>query len=273
VEIGAAVGVIAGQAIGEPGTQLTMRTFHSGGIAQNTADITLGLPRVIDLFEVRSPIQAAPLAEQEGSVQHIETDPTTGTQCIHCVSHVSEVHAAWTSTVPAGQALTVREGQAITRGMPLSEGPRDLQAILRLLGMEAAQRYLIQEVQRVYTGVGAQIHDKHLEVIIRQMSRFVQVSASGETDLLPGDIVDRFVFQERVTNILAQGENPARACPLLLGLTKTVLQTASWIAAASFQDTARVLARAAIRGQQDALIGLKEQLVIGKRIPVKRSAE
>jgi DNA-directed RNA polymerase subunit beta' len=273
VELGTAVGVIAGQAIGEPGTQLTMRTFHSGGIAQNTADITLGLPRVIDLFEVRSPAQAAPFAEREGIVAHIETDSTTGAHRIRCVYRACEAQKARTYTVPAGQVLTVREGQAITRGMLFSEGPCDPHAILLQLGMETAQRYLIQEVQRVYQGVGAIIHDKHLEVIVRQMSRYVQVSASGETDLLPGDIVDRFVFQERVTHSLAQGGNPARARPLLLGLTKTVLQTASWIAAASFQDTARVLARAAIRGQQDALIGLKERLVIGKRIPTRGSYE
>jgi DNA-directed RNA polymerase subunit beta' len=276
VRRGSAVGVLAGQAIGEPGTQLTMRTFHSGGIANNASDITLGLPRVNDLFEVHIPSTPALMAEREGIVKEIETDVNTGGHRIHFASTTSwsaKEYEEWACDVPARRRLAIKVGQMIEIGIPLVEGPLDPQGILHLLGQEAAQRYLIHEVQRVYRGTGAVIHDKHLEVIVRQMGRYVQVGSVGDTNLLPGEVVDRFRFMQHVAAIVAQGGEPATAQPLLFGLTSTALHTNSWIAAASFQDMSRVLARAAIQRQQDNLIGLKERLVIGKKLPVPRKEE
>ncbi|GCE22214.1 DNA-directed RNA polymerase subunit beta' [Dictyobacter kobayashii] len=264
---GAAVGVLAGQAIGEPGTQLTMRTFHSGGIANNASDITLGLPRVDDLFEVHVPAQAAPMAERSGTVKTIQTDIKTGEYQIHFASACSEEHEEWVYKLPRRRKITVKEGQRVEIGTPLIEGPLNPHEILHLLGQDMTQRYLIQEIQKVYRSTGAVVHDKHVEVIVRQMLRYVLVSDAGDTDLLPGSIIDRFTFQQCVAAVLAQGGNPARAQPQLLGLTNTVLHTASWIAAASFQDMSRVLSRAAIQHQQDNLIGLKESLVVGKKLP------
>ncbi len=268
VRLGAAVGVLAGQAIGEPGTQLTMRTFHSGGIAHNAADITLGLPRVNALFEVQAPHQPAPLIEREGIVQAIES--TAEGYRVQMASPPEEEEAAWSYAIPFRRALTIEPGQRVGIGTPMVEGPLDPQDLLRHLGTEATGRYLLQEVQQVYRATGAMIHDKHLEVIIRKMLRYVRVSDAGDTDLLPGAIIDRFAFMQQVAAILAQGGRPARARPLLLGLTQSILQTTSWIAAASFQDTSRVLARAAIRGAQDDLVGLKERLVVGKKLPELR---
>lgn len=273
VTIGTAVGVIAGQAIGEPGTQLTMRTFHSGGIANNASDITLGLPRVDDLFEVHVPSQAASLMKRSGTVQKIERDESSGYYCIHFISNEIEAQKEWIQEVPYGQTLRVKEGQAVEIGTPLTEGPLNPQNLLNLLGVEATQRYLIREVQRVYRGTGAMIHDKHLEVIVRQMLRYVLVVETGDTDLLSGEIIDRFTYLQRVVATLTQGGHPARAHPILLGLTKTILQTSSWIAAASFQDMSRVLARAAIQHRQDNLVGLKERLIIGKKLPLTNKKE
>lgn len=264
VRKGTAVGILAGQAIGEPGTQLTMRTFHSGGIANNASDITLGLPRVNDLFEVHAPTLVAPMARKEGRVKAIEANPNTGEHHLH----FSSVHGdeQWTTTIPFRQTPAVKVGQLVEIGTPLAEGPLHPQEILQILGKDATARYLIQEVQRVYRGTGASIHEKHLEVIVRQMLRYVRVSDAGDTDLVPGSIIDRFAFLDHVAAILAQGGTPARARPLLLGLTNTALHTESWIAAASFQDMSRVLSRAAILRQQDDLVGLKEKLVIGKKL-------
>lgn len=267
VQKGVAVGILAGQAIGEPGTQLTMRTFHSGGIANNAADITLGLPRVNDLFEVHIPAQAAPMAERNGIVKTIETDAGTDEYLLHFVSPNGEPYEEWSTRIPLRRKLTVKEGQNVAPGTPLAEGPLNPQEIFHLLGSDMAQRYLIQEIQKIYRGTGAIVHNKHFEVIIRQMMRYVRVTDTGDTNLLPGSIIDRFTFQKCVMDILAQGGSPARAQPQLLGLTNTVLQINSWIAAASFQDMSRVLARAAIHHQQDHLIGLKERLIVGKKLP------
>ncbi|GCE15048.1 DNA-directed RNA polymerase subunit beta' [Tengunoibacter tsumagoiensis] len=264
IRLGVAVGVLAGQAIGEPGTQLTMRTFHSGGIANNASDITLGLPRVNDLFEVHPPTQAAPMAERSGIVKQIETEPQTGGYHIHFTSTNSQEPAEWITTIPFRRKIVVQEGQSIERGTPLVEGPLNPHDILQLLGQDMTQRYLIQEIQKVYRGTGAVIHDKHIEVIVRQMLRHVLVCDAGDTDLLPGSIIDRFTFLQCVASVLAQGGQPPVAQPHLLGLTNTVLHTASWIAAASFQDMSRVLSRAAIWHQQDNLVGLKERLIVGK---------
>jgi DNA-directed RNA polymerase subunit beta' len=269
VKRGVAVGVIAGQSIGEPGTQLTMRTFHSGGIANAQGDITQGLPRVIELFEARHPRGEAILAEKEGTIQ-IEKWAETGKTVLRILGQgisdldVGESHIY---ELEPFQAPVVVDGQAVEIGMPLTAGTLNPRHILRVQGREATARYLINEVQRVYRAAGVYINDKHVEVIVRQMLRYVQVSDPGDTSLLPGDLIDRYRFACVNSVILAQGGTPALAHPVLLGLTKAVLQTASWIAAASFQETSKVLTQAAIRGQVDPLRGYKERIVLGARIP------
>ncbi len=278
---GAAVGVIAAQSIGEPGTQLTMRTFHSGGIANAQGDITLGLPRVEELFEVRRPTNRAIISEIEGVVE-IERDESTGEQRIRVTSREEhwcvntrlpnnpvrgKVFEERTYSIPASQKLLVEHGQAILAGTPLVAGAIDPQDLLRTLGRDAVARYLVSEVQRVYRGTGVYLHDKHIEVIVRQMLRFVSVRDVGDTPLLLGEVVDRFTVEATNAGVLAQGGSPALCTPVLFGLTKAALQTRSPLAAASFQDTSRVLAWAAIRGERDTLQGFKERLVVGQRIP------
>src|SRR5579885_1719459 len=265
VKQGIAVGVIAGQSIGEPGTQLTMRTFHSGGIANAQGDITQGLPRVSELFEARIPRSAALLAETCGTVQ-IEKEVDTGKTVIHIVPHET-LDQPKEYTVAAAQSLLVENGQSVQIGTPLNTGARNHRQVLDLQGREATAHYLLSEVQRVYRTTGVYINDKHIEVIVRQMLRYVQVSDPGDTSLLPGDLVDRFHFMQENTQTLSQGGTPALARPVLPGLTRVALQTASWIAAASFQETSRVLTGAAIRGQVDPLRGYKERIVLGARIP------
>ena len=269
VKRGVAVGVIAGQSIGEPGTQLTMRTFHSGGIANAQGDITQGLPRVSELFEARIPKGVALLAEIDGEIQ-IEKRVDTGKTVIRIVGNDASVPIADQSKeyemVP-GQSLLVENGQTVTIGMPLTTGARNPRQILDLQGREETARYLINEVQSVYRATGVYISDKHVEVIVRQMLRSVQVSEPGDTVLLPGDLIDGFSFTDANTSILAQGGEPAQAYPVLLGLTRTALNTASWVAAASFQETSKVLTQAAIRRQVDSLRGYKERVVLGARIP------
>jgi DNA-directed RNA polymerase subunit beta' len=278
---GAAVGVIAAQSIGEPGTQLTMRTFHSGGIAHAQGDITLGLPRVEELFEVRAPKHRAIISEIDGVVE-IEKDEATGAQCVRVTSREERCGAyppasgnsvhdeeceEQTYSIPASHKLLVEHGQAVAAGMPLTAGTLDPRDLLRTLGREAAARYLVSEVQRVYSGTGVYLHVKHIEVIVRQMLRFVSVRDAGDTSLLPGEIVDRFTVEAVNVRVLAEGGAPALVCPVLLGLTKAARPSRSPIAAASFQDTSRVLAWAAIRGELDTLQGFKERLVVGRRIP------
>jgi DNA-directed RNA polymerase subunit beta' len=270
VALGTAVGIIAGQSIGEPGTQLTMRTFHSGGIAQNASDITLGLPRVNELFEARTPTHSAILAKRSGIVQTISLNTNTGEHIIHFSSATTvhdEEREEWIDTLPSGCNLALREGQMLERGMPLVEGSIDPHDLLRILGRDAVQHYLINEVQRVYRGTGAIIHDKHLEVIVRQMLRYVMVMDGGDTQFVPGETLDRFIYMQRVTEIVVQGGQPAFARPVLLGLTRAALQTSSWIAAASFQNTSRVLTQAAIEYQYDRIVGLKERLITGQKLP------
>ncbi len=281
VRRGVAVGIIAAQSIGEPGTQLTMRTFHSGGIAHAQGDITQGLPRVEELFEVRTPKQRAVMSEIDGTIE-IERDETSGAQRVRVISREAsdgtctplldksvrdEVCEERIYPIPAGRSLLVEHGQAVSAGTPLTDGTLDTRDLLRILGREPTARYLVREVQRVYRGTGVYLHDKHVEVIVRQMLRFVWVREAGDTPLLPGEVVDHFTFEAVNAQLLAEGGTPALATPVLLGLTKTALQTRSPIAAASFQDTSRILAWAAIRGDLDPLQGFKERLVVGQRIP------
>jgi DNA-directed RNA polymerase subunit beta' len=320
VQLGSAVGIVAAQSIGEPGTQLTLRTFHTGGVAAG-GDITHGLPRVEELFEARKkPRGEAVMSDIDGTVHITRTDSgvrllkVTSTQM---VKDEYDVPGNWALKVEAGQEvaegqviasrgdqemiakhsgkvqmrknkplavvyevvdereyeapvgvrLLVEDGQEIAAGLQLSEGALNPHRILRILGREAAQLYLMSEVQRVYRSQGVNINDKHFEVIIRKMMNRVQIVSSGDTDLLPGELVDRLVLQDINDALVAQGKRGATAVPVLLGVTKAALSTDSFLSASSFQHTIKVLAGAAIEGKQDDLRGLKENVIIGKLIP------
>jgi DNA-directed RNA polymerase subunit beta' len=327
VRLGAAAGIIAAQSIGEPGTQLTMRTFHTGGIAGAQGDITQGLPRVEELFEARTPKEKAEISEIDGVVEILK-DENSGVRKVRIVStnvffdeyplpagsqvlvqdHEHARKDQVIALMPAEDGgepvpvlartegevlintdglLTIRfeereqrdyeigvarniavsPGQKISAGTPITSGQRDPQDVLRIQGREAVQMYLVREVQRVYRNTGVYINDKHIEVIIRQMLRRVRVDEPGDTEMLPNDLVDRFVYADTNAHVLAEGGEPATAQTVLLGVTKASLNTDSFLAAASFQETTRVLTEAAIEGQTDHLVGLKENVIIGKLIP------
>ncbi len=332
IMIGEAVGIIAAQSIGEPGTQLTMRTFHTGGIAGS--DITSGLPRVNELFEARVPKGEAVLSEIDGTVEVAETTEGRIVRVVNTESYSDEyalpegssllvgdgdlvsigdtlaaletdedagesdsialmhndilarvsgvVHfdgdtlsVSWTDEdqreyqIPAASNLVVSSGDMVAAGEPLTAGPKNPQRILSLQGWEAVQQYLINEVQKVYRSQGVTIHDKHIEVIISQMLRKVQVEDSGDTNLLPDDQIDRKQFEERNAAVLAEGGEPATASPVLLGITRASLKMDSFLSAASFQETTRVLTEAAVNSEVDFLRGLKENVIIGRLIPAR----
>jgi len=333
--MGEAVGIIAAQSIGEPGTQLTLRTFHTGGVA-GAEDITQGLPRIEELFEARMPKGKAVIAEISGIVSvdwqndirklkvtnsrlrrkthnipvgwemlvengdrvqantpiarslgqtegaaeadqapqewlaamdgniYIEPEPEGGYRATIRREDVE----AWETDIPASARLRADKGSRVDVGEQLTEGSKDPREVLRIQGREAVQIYLLDEVQRVYRSQGVLIHDKHVETIIRQMLRRVRVLRSGDTDMLLGELEDRFEFEEANAVVEATGGEPARGEPVLLGVTKASLSTESFLAAASFQETTRVLTDAAVRGAKDNLRGLKENVIIGKLIPV-----
>jgi DNA-directed RNA polymerase subunit beta' len=318
IRMGEAVGTIAAQSIGEPGTQLTLRTFHTGGVA-GVEDITHGLPRVEEIFESRDPKGEALLAEGDGVVQiyydgderkirivnsHIEADEFAlerGAKVL--VADGDEVEKGdviardgedeivathegkafiekdkiiirreereeYDYELPATARLRVEDGQPVKAGDQLTEGSKNPRELLRIMGLEATQMYLLEEVQRVYRSQGVNIHDKHIEIIVGQMLRRVRVRSSGDTDLLPGEILDRRAFDERNNKVIEAGGNPSTAQPIILGLTRAALATESFLAAASFQETSRVLTDAAVRGRVDQLRGLKENVILGKLIPV-----
>ncbi|MGH2772756.1 MAG: DNA-directed RNA polymerase subunit beta', partial [Actinomycetota bacterium] len=259
VDIGEAVGIIAAQSIGEPGTQLTMRTFHTGGIAGE--DITHGLPRVQELFEARTPKGRATIAKIAGRAEiHDE-------EAKRIVKVISDDGTVEDYAVSRRQRLQVDEGDLVEPGDQITEGSIDPDDILEVAGIRAVQLYLVGEVQQVYKSQGVPIHDKHIELIVRQMLRKVSVIEPGDTDMLPGDLEDRRIFEARNAETVASGKEPATARPILMGITKSSLATESWLSAASFQETTRVLTEAAIRGRSDALLGLKENVIIGKLIP------
>jgi len=338
VRLGTAVGIIAAQSIGEPGTQLTMRTFHTGGIAGAQGDITQGLPRVEELFEARVPKDKAEISEIDGVVEIVK-DENTGVRTVRVIStsvffdeyalpqgssllvgagdkvqkdqaialmppenggepipvqaHTEgevlinadgllsirfEEREERSYSIPAARNIVVSPGQKIQAATPITSGQRDPQDVLRISGRDAVQMYLVKEVQRVYRNTGVYINDKHIEVIIRQMLRRVKVDEPGDTEMLPNDLVDRFVYADTNARVLAEGGEPATAQTVLLGVTKASLNTDSFLAAASFQETTRVLTEAAIEAQTDHLVGLKENVIIGKLIPagsgfVKRQRE
>jgi DNA-directed RNA polymerase subunit beta' len=259
IELGEAVGVIAAQSIGEPGTQLTMRTFHTGGIAGE--DITHGLPRVVELFEARTPKGAAVLARTSGVVRITEEE--NGRR----ITVVGDDGTEDSYAVSARAHLEVREGQEVQAGDALVEGPKDPKELLEIKGIRETQQYLVEEVQKVYRDQGVSIHDKHIELIVRQMLRRVSVAEPGESTFLPGERVDSRIYAEVNRQLVQEGKRPAEGRPELMGITKASLATESWLSAASFQETTRVLTEAAIEGKSDKLFGLKENIIIGKLIP------
>ncbi len=257
--VGEAVGIIAAQSIGEPGTQLTMRTFHTGGVAGD--DITLGLPRVEELFEARKPKGLAIVSEINGKVKIVESKKKRE------IFVTPESGESINYLIPYGSRIKVYDGDIVEAGDELTEGSVNPHDILKIKGVNAVQAYLLQEVQKVYRLQGVDINDKHIEVIVRQMLRKVKVDEAGDTDLLPGGLVDLFDFEEENAKIASQGLSQAIAKRTLLGITKASLATDSFLSAASFQETTRVLTEAAIKGKIDPLVGLKENVIIGKLIP------
>ncbi len=260
VDIGEAVGIIAAQSIGEPGTQLTMRTFHTGGVAASE-DITQGLPRVEELFEARKPKGQAVISEISGTVSFGDNKKRNE------ITVTSADKEAKTYLIPFGSRLKVTEGQQIEAGDELTEGSVNPHDILTIRGIKGVQSYLLREVQVVYRLQGVSISDKHIEVIVRQMLRKVKIEDAGDTDMLPGSLVDIFRFEEANEAAFEKGGRPAIAKRVLLGITKASLATDSFLSAASFQETTRVLTEAAIKGKTDELMGLKENVMIGKLIP------
>jgi DNA-directed RNA polymerase subunit beta' len=261
VDIGEAVGIIAAQSIGEPGTQLTMRTFHTGGSA-SADDITQGLPRVQELFEARTPKGASPIAEAAGRITIEDTD-----RARRLILQPDNGDEAVIYPVLKRSQLLVEDGQSVVLGQQLHVGTVDPKEVLRVLGVREVQKHLVGGVQGVYRSQGVPIHDKHIEVIVRQMLRKVTVVDHGDTDLLPGELVDRSRYSEVNRAALTEGKRTASARQEVMGITKASLATESWLSAASFQETTRVLTQAAMEGKRDPLLGLKENVIIGKLIP------
>ena len=265
INIGEAVGIIAAQSIGEPGTQLTMRTFHTGGVAG--ADITQGLPRVEELFEARKPKGLAIVSEIDGSIRIEETKKK---RTVHVMSNEGEEYSY---DIPFGSRLKVQDGDIIEAGDEITEGSINPHDIMNIKGVDGARNYLLSEVQKVYRLQGVDINDKHLEVVVRQMTRKVKVTDSGDTSLLPGTMIDMFDFYEANKEVREVGGEEAKGDLALLGITKAALATDSFLSAASFQETTRVLTEAAIKGKVDPLLGLKENVIIGKLIPAGTGME
>ncbi|MBR0516397.1 MAG: DNA-directed RNA polymerase subunit beta', partial [Eubacterium sp.] len=263
VQVGEAVGIIAAQSIGEPGTQLTMRTFHTGGVAGD--NITQGLPRVEELFEARKPKGLAIIAEFGGTVTIKDTKKKREV----VVTRTDEDGSLESKNylIPYGSRIKVEDGQILEAGDELTEGSVNPHDILKIKGLRAVQDYMIQEVQRVYRLQGVEINDKHIEVIVRQMLKKVRIEENGDTEFLPGSMVDLFEYLDANEKMVAEGKRPAEGVEVMLGITKAALATNSFLSAASFQETTKVLTEAACRGKVDPLIGLKENVIIGKLIP------
>jgi DNA-directed RNA polymerase subunit beta' len=267
VEMGVPVGVIAAQSIGEPGTQLTMRVRHFGGIV--ISDVTQGLPRVEELFEARTPKIISPIAEFDGKVS-IKEDTGKEVYIVKITSTNNEKQHDQEFVIPLSQNLKVKDGELVVKGTPLSEGYLDINDVLSIKGLRSAQIYLVNEVQKVYDSQGIMIHDKHFEVIVRKMSEKVIIEDEGDTVFIKDEVVSKIRFEEENKKILAQGGKPAVGKVSILGITKAAIHTDSWLSAASFEQTTGVLSAAAIKGQADYLLGLKENVIIGRLIPVTK---
>ncbi|KKU85270.1 MAG: DNA-directed RNA polymerase subunit beta', partial [Parcubacteria group bacterium GW2011_GWA2_47_8b] len=260
IKVGEAVGIVAAQSIGEPGTQLTMRTFHIGGVAGS--DITHGLPRIEEIFEARPPKGRAFLAEEDGAVEDIEDRGLSKVIKVKVKKDVKEY------AVSRMVDVFVKPGDAIKKGDQLCEGNLDIKELFALRGAEAAQNYIINEVQKIYFSEGAAINNKHVEIIVRQMFARVKIKESGDSEFVIGDVMEKSRFLEVNRQLKKAGKAPAKAQQLLMGITKVALSTESFLSAASFQETARVLIGAALEGKVDRLRGLKENVIIGRLIPV-----
>ena len=260
VQVGEAVGIIAAQSIGEPGTQLTMRTFHTGGVAGT--DITQGLPRVEEIFEARKPKGLAIITEF-GGVANIK-DTKKKREIIVTNNETGESKAY---LIPYGSRIKVMDGAVLEAGDELTEGSVNPHDILKIKGVRAVQDYMLREVQRVYRLQGVEINDKHIELIVRQMLQKVRVETNGDSDMLPGTLVDTLDFEDTNELLESEGKEMAEGKQVLLGITKASLATNSFLSAASFQETTKVLTEAAIKGKVDPLIGMKENVIIGKLIP------
>ena len=259
VQVGEAVGIIAAQSIGEPGTQLTMRTFHTGGVAGD--NITQGLPRVEELFEARKPKSLAVLAEFGGVVSFSKTEKKTD------IVITDDEGNSKAYPVSRDTRVKVQEGQVVVKGEEITEGSENPHDIVRILGVRAVQDYMLREVQKVYRIQGVDINDKHIELIVRQMLKKIVIESAGDSDFLPGSQVDTLEFTEVNEKLEEEGKRKATGTPIILGITKASLATNSFLSAASFQETTKVLTDAAINGKVDPLIGLKENVIIGKLIP------
>ncbi len=270
VDVGEAIGIVAAQSIGEPGTQLTMRTFHTGGVAGD--DITQGLPRVTELFEARQPKGKAPITEADGVVRIEDGDRSRKIVIVRDdggedLEYPVARRARLEFEDHHGHRIHIEDGVHVSIGQQLTAGQVDPQDVLRVRGLRKVQEHLVEEVQRVYRTQGAPIHDKHIEIIIRQMLRRVTVIDSGDTSMMPGELVDRASYETANRKALTEGGKPAEGRPVLMGITKASLATESWLSAASFQETTKVLTDAAIQGKSDTLKGLKENVILGKLIP------
>jgi DNA-directed RNA polymerase subunit beta' len=261
--MGVPVGIVAAQSIGEPGTQLTMRVRHAGGIVG--LDVTQGLPRVEELFEARLPKVLSPLAEIAGKVELVEKDEG---RIVRIKSIGVKPPEEKEYAIPITSEILVAEGDLVSVGQQLCSGYLDIKEVLKIRGLRGAQKYLIDEVQRVYESQGIPINDKHFEVIVRKMSDKVRIETSGDTILLPGELIDKLAFEDENARVLAEGGEPATAQVVILGVTRASLYTESWLSAASFQETTNILTDAAIAGKEDRLLGLKENVIIGRLIPV-----
>ena len=260
VQVGEAVGIIAAQSIGEPGTQLTMRTFHTGGVAGD--DITQGLPRVEELFEARKPKGLAIITEFAGTATLSDTKKKREVIVTNDQTGESKAYL-----IPYGSRIKVRDGQVLEAGDELTEGSVNPHDILKIKGLRAAQDYLLREVQRVYRLQGVEINDKHIEVIVRQMLKKIRIEEKGDSEFLPGSMANVLEFNEVNEMLEEEGKEPATGEQIMLGITKAAPATDSFLSAASFQETTKVLTEAAIKGKVDHLIGLKENVLIGKHIP------
>ena len=265
VEIGTPVGVIAAQSIGEPGTQLTMRVRHFGGIV--IADVTQGLPRVEELFETRTPKVVSPICDIAGKVS-IQEDTEKESYIVKVKSTDEKTAEEREFVIQTSRKLKVHDGQLIPSGKSLCEGYLDIKEILAVKGLREAQLYLLNEIQKVYESQGIMIHDKHFEVIIRKMSDKVIIEQEGDTSFIVGEVVSKHRFEEENRQVLSQGGSPATGRVSILGVTRSATHTDSWLSAASFQGTTNALMEASIKGQVDYLLGLKENVIIGRLIPV-----
>ncbi|OGM06012.1 hypothetical protein A2125_01670 [Candidatus Woesebacteria bacterium GWB1_43_5] len=266
MEVGTPVGVVAAQSIGEPGTQLTLKSKHAGGIIG--LDVTQGLPRVEELFEARTPKVLSPLSEISGKVRVAETEEGWKVMIASVGKPKEEREYLIAKTVK----LVVEDGQLVDVGTALAGASLDIKEVLSVRGLQAAQEYLVNNVQGVYESQGIPINDKHFEVIVRKMSDKVKIATAGDTPMLPGELVDRATFEEENEKVLAAGGEPASAQQIVLGITKRALFTESWLSAASFEQTTDILTEASTSGREDRLLGLKENVIIGRLIPVAESA-